>query len=420
MQKLMQQTQARLAGAVLFLSLTSAVIAAPGDWPQFRGPNRDGASAETGLLQELPPGGPPLAWKTAGLGVGYSTVAVVGDRIYTTGEDSEVCSVVALNAADGKKVWSARLGKAGAPGMPAFEGPRATPAVADGLLVAVGQWGDLVCYAASEGKELWRKDFIKDFGGKRPQWGFSESALVDGDKVVVTPGGMAGAIVALDKKTGAVIWRSKDFTDAPHYSSLIVAQIGGLRQYIQLTADSVVGVAAADGKLLWSAARKGRTAVIPTPIYSDGCVYVTSAYGIGCNLFRINQAGGKFTAEEVYANKELSNKHGGVIKVGDFVYGHADDKGWACQDFKTGAAKWHYNQLGKGSLIYADRRFYLRAEDKGTVVLIEASPEGFKEHGRFEQPDRSSKKAWAYPVVAHGRLYLRDWDALFCFDVKAK
>ena len=420
MQKLLTGLAPRLAGATLLVVLTTAALAAPGDWPEFRGPSRDGASMETGLLQDLPPGGPPLVWKATGLGIGYSTVSVVGNRIYTIGEDSEASSVVALNAADGKKVWSAKLGKPGAPGMPAFEGPRATPTVAGNLLVAVSQWGEIACYDTAQGKELWRKDYTKDFGGKRPQWGFAESPLVDGDKVVVTPGGAEGSIVALNKQTGALLWRSKGFTDSPHYSSLIVAQIGGVRQYIQLTADNVVGVAAADGKVLWRAPRKGRTAVIPTPIYSDGFVYVSSAYGAGCNLFKITEAGGQFTAEEVYANKVLGNKHGGVIKVSDYVYGHADDKGWTCQDFKTGAAKWQYNQLGKGSLSYADRRFYLRAEDKGTIVLIEASPAGYKEHGRFEQPNRSDKKAWPYPVISHGRLYLRDMDTLLCYDVKAK
>jgi outer membrane protein assembly factor BamB len=410
----------KLAGPALLFCLTFAALAELGDWPQFRGPNRDGASTETGLLQELPPDGPPLVWKATGLGIGYSTVSVVGPRIYTIGEDSEFSSVIALNATDGKKLWSVKLGKAGAPGMPAFEGPRATPTVEGDLLVAVGQWGEVACLETAQGKELWRKNYAQDFGGKRPQWGFSESPLIDGDKVVVTPGGMEGSVVALNKKTGAIIWRSKGFTDPPHYSSLIVAEIGGLRQYIQLTAESVVGVAAADGKLLWRAPRKGRTAVIPTPIYSGGYVYVSSGYGIGCNLFKVTAAGGQFRAEEVYANKVLGNKHGGVIKVGDFVYGHADDKGWTCQDFKTGTARWQENKLGKGSLIYAAGRFYLRAEDKGTVVLIEASPEGYKEHGRFQQPDRSDRKAWPYPVIAHGRLYLRDMDILICYDVKVK
>jgi len=420
MQKSSSHIQPHVVGTAVLLCLTSAALAASGDWPQFRGPNRDGASAEIGLLQELPPGGPPLVWKATGLGVGYSTVAVVGNRIYTIGEDKESSSVIALDAADGKKIWSAKLGKAGAPGQPAFEGPRATPTVEDGLLVAVGQWGEMVCLETAAGKELWRKDYAKDLGGKLPKWGYAESPLIDGDKVVITPGGSEGAVVALNKKTGALIWRSKEFTDAPHYSSLIMAEIGGVRQYIQLTAESVAGIAAADGKLLWYAPRKGRTAVIPTPIYSDGCVYVSSGYGIGCNLFKITKTGGKFSAEEVYANKVLGNKHGGVIKRGDYVYGHADDTGWTCQDFKTGTAKWQDNKLGKGSLTYADGRSLLRAEDKGTVVLIEATPDGFKEHGRFEQPDRSDKKAWPYPVVAAGKLYLRDMDALFCYDVKAK
>jgi outer membrane protein assembly factor BamB len=287
---------------VLFLALISAALAASGDWPQFRGPNRDGASAETGLLQELPPGGPPLVWKATGLGVGYSSVAVAGNRLYTIGEDTNASSVVALDTANGKKVWSAKLGKAGAPGMPAFEGPRATPTLQGDLLVAVGQWGELVCFESATGKELWRKDYTKDFGGKRPNWGYAESPLIDGDKVVVTPGGAEGAVVALNKKSGAVLWRSKEFTDSPHYSSLIVAEIGGVRQYIQLTAENVAGIAAVDGKLLWKAPRKGKVAVIPTPVYSDGFVYVTSAYGVGCNLFKVTAAGGKFTAEEVYAN----------------------------------------------------------------------------------------------------------------------
>jgi outer membrane protein assembly factor BamB len=420
MQRCLKYLPTHLGCAALLLSLTSVALTAAGDWPQFRGPNRDGASAETGLLQDLPPGGPPLAWKATGLGIGYSTVSVVGKRIYTIGEDTNSSSVVALNTADGKKVWSAKLGKPGAPGTPAFEGPRATPTVEGGVLVAVGQWGELVCLDSATGKELWRKDYDKDFGGKRPQWGYAESPLIDGDKVVITPGGAEGAVVALNKKTGAVIWRSKEFTDAPHYSSLIVAEIGGVRQYIQLTAESVAGIAAADGKLLWRAPRKGKVAVIPTPIYSDGYVYVTSAYGVGCNLFKVSEAGGKFTTEEVYANKVLGNKHGGVIKVGDFVYGHADDKGWTCQNFKTGDAKWQANSPGKGSIIYADGRFFLRAEDKGTVVLIEATPDGFREHGRFEQPNRSDKKAWPYPVIAAGKLYLRDMDMLLCYDVKAK
>ncbi|HWH69548.1 MAG TPA: PQQ-binding-like beta-propeller repeat protein [Candidatus Sulfotelmatobacter sp.] len=418
MQKLGSCLQPIVLGAALLLS-TGGLAA---DWPQFRGPNRDGISQETGLLKDWPEAGPRLVWKTTGLGNGYSTVSIEGNRIYTTGDSSNSSFVIALNLADGKQVWTAKLGKPGAPGWGGFAGPRATPTIEGGLLFTVDQWGEMVCLDKTNGREQWRKDFTKDFGGQRPEWGFSESPLVDGDKVVVTPGGSKGAIVALDKKSGAVIWQTKDFTDPAHYSSLILAEIGGVRQYIQLTAESVVGVAAADGKLLWRAERKGKTAVIPTPIYSEGFVYVTSGYQVGCNLFKISAADGKFSAEQVFANKVMENQHGGVIKVGDYVYGFSDGKGWTCQNFKTGEAKWQEKtKVGKGSLVYADGHFYLRQEDKqGTVALIEATPEGYKEHGRFEQPDRSGKNSWPHPVVADGRLYLRDQDVLLCYDVKSK
>jgi outer membrane protein assembly factor BamB len=185
---------------------------------------------------------------------------------------------------------------------------------------------------------------------------------------------------------------------------------------------NVVGVAAADGKVLWRARRKGETAVIPTPIYGAGCVYVTSGYGVGCNLFKITSRDNKFTAEQVYANHVMVNHHGGVIKVGDYVYGYSDSKGWTCQDFKTGEAKWQEKEkFGKGSIAYADDRLYLRLEEKaGSIALIEASPEGYKEHGRFDQPDRSGKNSWPHPVIANGRLYIRDQDLLLCYDVSGK
>jgi outer membrane protein assembly factor BamB len=238
---------------------------------------------------------------------------------------------------------------------------------------------------------------------------------------MVTPGGERGAIVALNKKTGELIWQTKDFTDAPHYSSLIPAEIGGVRQYVQLTAASVVGVAPTDGKVLWRTARKGSTAVIPDPICDGGTVYVTSGYGAGCNLFKVSSSGGTFSVNQVYANKVMGNHHGGVVRLGDYLYGYSDSKGWTCQDFKTGEAKWQQkDKLGKGSLTFADGRLYLRQEDKkGTVALIEASPDGYKEHGRFDPPDRSDKNSWPHPVVAGRKLYLRDQDVLLCYDIGA-
>ena len=408
--------------SLALVGLAQIVSAASGDWPQWRGPNHDNLSTETGLLKEWPEGGPKLLWKANGLGAGYSSVSIAGNRIYTAGDKGEESFVEALNLADGKPVWSAKLGKAGPVGQPQFEGPRATPTTDGDLVFAVSQWGEMVCLQAETGKENWRKDYTKDFGGACPFWGYAESPLIDGEKVVVTPGGDQGAVVALNKKTGAVIWQSKDFTDSAHYSSLVVAEMGGIRQYVQLTPSSVAGIAAADGKLLWKAPRKGQVAVIPTPIVDDNFVYVTSGYDVGCNLFKVTPESGKFSVEQVYSSKVMKNHHGGVIKVGDYVYGYSDGKGWTCQDFKTGEAKWQEKEkLGKGSIAYADGRFYLRQEaSKGTVALIEASPDGYKEHGRFNQPDRSSKNSWPHPVIAGGRLYLRDQDLLLCYDVKAK
>lgn len=406
-----------LTGIVFSVAVTSVSAA---EWPQFRGTNRDGISSETGLLKQWPEAGPKLAWKATGIGAGYSGVAVVGDRIYTSGDQGPDGFVYALNAKDGKQLWAAKGGKAGAPGWGGFAGPRATPTIDGDLLFTVDQWGDMVCLQTKDGENKWRKSYTEDFGGERPEWGFSESPLVDGDKVVVTPGGSKGAIVALNKNTGEVLWQSKEFTDPAHYSSLIAADIHGVRQYIQLTAKSVVGVAAADGKVLWVVPRRGATAVIPTPIYADNHVYVTSGYGIGCNLFKISSSDGKFSAEQVYKNNVMVNQHGGVIKVGDHVYGFSDGKGWTCQDFKTGKAAWQEKgEIGKGSIGYADGRLYLRQEDKkGTLALIEASPEGYKEVGRFDQPERSSKNSWPHPVISDGKLYIRDQDVLLCFDIK--
>jgi outer membrane protein assembly factor BamB len=416
--------EAGALGASLLVSLSALALGVPGDWPQFRGPNNDDISPEKGLLQDWPAAGPPLLWKATGLGPGFSSVAVVGDRIYSAGDKGDSSFVVALGAADGRLIWSAKLGKAGpggGDGAEKFDGPRATPTIDGDRLYAVSQYGEMVCLATADGKELWRKDYLADFGGTCPRWSYAESVLLDGDRVAVTPGGADGSMVALNKQSGALLWRSKGFTDRPEYSTPVFADIGGVRQYIQLTGQSVAGIAAADGKLLWRAARRGNIAIIPSPVCRDGLVYVTSGYGSGCNLFKITAADGRFSAEQVYANKVMANHHGGVILIGNYLYGYSEGKGWTCQDFETGEAKWQEKKFPKGSLVYADGRLYLRQEDnQGTLALIEASPEGYREHGRFNQPSRSDQRSWPHPVIAGARLYLRDQDVLLCYDVKAK
>ena len=417
----MRKYAALLITAWLVAFLSQSLPAAQGDWLQWRGPNRDGLSTETGLLKQWPTEGPPLLWKATGLGGGFSGVSVVGERIFTLGEQADTNYVLALNRADGKILWTTKLGKVGAPGWGGFAGPRGTPTVDGDLVFALAQYGEVICVKAQDGKEVWRKHLTTDFGGPRPEWGFSESPLVDGDQVVFTPGGPKGTLVALNRQTGDWIWQSKEWTDNAHYSSIIIAVIDGVRQYVQLTDKSVAGVAPKDGTVLWKAARKGAVAVIPTPICADNHVYVTSGYDIGCNLFKVAKGSG-FTATEVYANKVMANHHGGVVKLGDYLYGHSDNKGWTCQEFKSGEARWQEkSKLGKGSVLYADGRLYCREEaEKGVVALVEATPAGFVEKGRFAPPDRSGKKSWPHPVIAGGQLYLRDQDVLLCYDVKAK
>ena len=412
----------RVSTMSLGLMSLDGLVQAANDWPQWRGPNRDGLSAEKGLLAQWPSGGPKLLWKATGLGGGYSSIVTSGDSVFSMGDKGKESFIVALKRADGKPLWSAKVGEAGAPGWGGYAGPRCTPATDGRLVFAVNQWGEFLCVDAATGAEKWRKDYAKDFGGKRPEWGFAESPLLDGDKVIVTPGGRQGAIVALDKKTGATVWRSKEFTDSAQYSSLIIAEIGGVRQYIQLTDASVAGVAADDGRLFWRAPRKGSTAVIPTPVYHDGIVFVTSSYGVGCNAFKITASEGKFTAAQLYANKTMANHHGGVVLVGGYVYGHSEGKGWVCLDLKSGNAAWEEKgKASKGSVVYADGHLILRAEEgKGTVWLIDATAEGFREKGRFNPPNRSEQASWAHPVVSDGKLWLRDQDILLCYDLKAK
>jgi outer membrane protein assembly factor BamB len=391
------------------------------DWPQWRGPNRDGKSADTGLLKEWPAAGPKLAWKTTGLGKGYAGISVVGRHLFTMGDRDDAGYVIALRAADGKTIWSAKMGAAGSPDPSnwSYPGPRCTPTVSGDLLFALNAWGEMVCLSAADGKELWRRDFGKDFGGKPPTWGFSESPLVDGDQVVVTPGGKQGAMVALDKRTGRVLWQSKDFTDEAHYASIMPAEIGGVRQYVQLTAASVTSISATDGRMLWQAPRKGSVAVIPTPIVAGNLIYVTSGYNAGSHLFKIAPDAGKSSAEQVYANRAMANHHGGVILVGEHLYGYSDSRGFACQDLQTGEIVWaEKEKIKKGCVSYADGALYHREEDTGTMILLDASPAGYREKGRFLQPDRVKEKAWPHPTIAHGKLYLRDQDLLLCYDLK--
>jgi outer membrane protein assembly factor BamB len=276
---------------------------------------------------------------------------------------------------------------------------------------------------------LWQKDFRADLGGNimsKSDWGFGESPLIDGNLVICTPGGNEGTMAALDRNTGKVVWRSKEWTDLGGYASPLVADIDGVRQYIQLTRRGVAGVAAKDGKLLWSVNVAGNnTAAIPTPVYRDHIVYVTSGYNAGCAGLRITKKGDRFSVDTLYINKNMSNHHGGVVLVGDYIYGYADGPGWICQNFKTGESVWRHrvSEPAKGALISVDGRLLCLDERTGSLTVVLASPEGWKEFGRLEIPERSTvtsldKRVWTHPVVSNGKLYIRDHDLIFCFGLK--
>jgi outer membrane protein assembly factor BamB len=387
----------------------------------WRGPNRDGLSPDTGLLKEWPAGGPPLAWKATGIGRGYSSVSVAGDRLLTMGDVDRKAHVLCLSAADGKLLWKSEVGRPG-------DGPRCTPATDGKIVVALAQHGELVCADLADGRVLWTKHLVKDFGGEEPPWMYCESPLLDGQRVVCKAGGRKdpqGTVVALDKSTGEKIWQSRAFPESSDpkerntvdHSSIITVELAGVRQYVVLTKRTVAGLRPETGEILWTAEHPGRTAVCTTPLGRDGIVFVTSDYGVGSNAFRIVKSGEGLKAEKIYFTGDIKNHHGGITLVGDHVYGTGGDL--RCVDFKTGKLVWKDKSVGKGSIAYADGHFVVRSE-KGPIALVEATPAGYKEKGRFDQPDRSKQESWPHPVIFGGRMYIRDQDVLLCYDVKAK
>lgn len=403
------------AAVALTVSVGSLSLA---DWPQWRGPDRTDVSKETGLLNQWPAGGPAVTWINKDGGLGYAGFAVVGDTVYTMGSRGDTEHLLALDAKDGSQKWTTPIGALLTNGW--GDGPRGTPTVDGDHVYTLSGQGNLVCAKIADGSVVWKAS-MRDLGGKTPNWGYTESPLVDGDRVVCTPGGDKGAIAAFDKRSGKLLWQSADFKEPAQYSSVIAADHNGKRQYIQLTMSKIVGLDAATGAVLWVTDFPGRTAVIPTPIFHDGHVYVAAGYGVGCKMVKVGEGN---AVSEVYRNDVMVNHHGGVVLVGDHLYGYSDKSGWTCQEFKTGKQVWAEKKgLGKGAITYADGKLILVGENDGQVVLIDASPTGWKEHGRFtltpQTKNRNPKgKIWTHPVVANGKMYLRDQELIFCFDVK--
>lgn len=404
---------------VLLSSLGSGApaLVADGDWPQWRGANRNGLSAETGLLKQWPATGPKAIWTISELGEGFGSLSIIGDRIYVQGTRGEASVVFALNRADGKTVWSTALGPKGSERR--GNGPRATPTVDGDRLYVLTENGDLACLRARDGSAVWRKNILKDFGGSNPGWLISESPLVDGNRVIVSPGGRDAGIVALNKMSGQTVWKTAGLSDQAAYSSCIVANVGGVRTIMNFTSSAAVGVRADDGKLMWQYKNAANgTANCTTPVFADNKVFFSSAYGTGGALLGLSAQGGEeVKAQEIYFTKDMMNHHGGMVLVNGYLYGFSNSV-LTCLEFATGKKMWVNRSVGKGSLTYADGMLFMLGEDH-VVGLAEASPTEYKEKGRFTINDLG-KNSWAHPVVAGGKMYIRDQNTLTCYDVRGR
>lgn len=424
-----------LAG-VAFLPVAAQVQlkASPDDWPGWMGPDRTGVSQETGLLKQWPKSGPQLLWKVEDIGEGYSTPSIAAGKIYlmsNRGLEDEFA--LALSVKDGSKVWERRIGKVGRNRSPAnYPGSRSTPTVDGDSIYVLGSDGDLACLDAAKAEVRWQKNLHADFEGDPGIWAYAESPLIDGDVLICTPGGDKATLVALNKTNGEVIWKAavpgkemgggdpKVKSNTAAYASAIVATVGGIKQYIQVLNGGLVGVAAKDGKLLWRYEKLTGRTMCNTPLFHDGYVFLSSLAPdgtVGSALVQLSVTGEGMSAKEIYHTKALAAHHGGVVRIGDAVYGTS--QGLVCLDFKSGKTKWQDRCVGKGSISSADGCLYVRSE-KGPIALVEATPDAYKEIGRFDQPERSKQNAWPHPVIAGGRLYLRDQNVLLCYDVKLK
>lgn len=417
---------------VVVLTVSAAVetlaVTPESNWPSFRGPQRTATSPDTGLLSSWPTEGPRLVWETAGAGRGYSSMAIVDQRIYTLGDapstaDDEDEYLLCFDQATGRQLWKAKAGPSWTKGKPNWHSARSTPTIDGDRIYALTPHGELICWDTS-GKELWRKDLAKDFEGKKADnWGYSESVLIDGDRLVCTPGGEKNTQVALNKKSGELLWTAARPGDrGAGHASIVIATIGGTRVYVQTTGSGAMGVRADDGKLLWTYDIDQTTAVAPTPILRDDLVFFAAGYGRGGALLRqISGKQGEVTVEEVYPIKrELANKHGGIVLVGNYLYGDSDDKGIPfCADLMTGEIQWKTRGLGRDSacIAVADGHLYIRYAD-GTMTLVKATPDALEEVGNFKVPGSGDRPSWSHPVIVDGKLFLREGDAILCYSLR--
>lgn len=440
-----------LSVCLALMLLGDAFPASAGSWPTWRGPNRDNISPEKGLLDSWSEQGPPLKWKTTGLGKGFSSVTIDGGRIYTMGAGPSKntaskpaprktagrgrgrggrgvgstgdCRVIALDLKTGKILWSTPVAKGD---------PNCSPTIDGDRVYALGRNGELACLDAADGKIVWAKDLQSNFGGKMMSgWGYSESPLIDGDKLLCTPGGRDAMIVALDKRTGETIWKGTAPADLGHggadgagYSSIVISHGAGVKQYVQLVGRGIVSFRAEDGKFLWNYNRvANQVANIPTPIVEGNYVFTSTGYQAGAALLELHKQGEDgVAADEVYflPGNKVQNHHGGMVLLDGYIYmGNGHNNGFPlCLELKTGKVMWKGGRgagTGSAAVLEADGELYFRYQD-GVMALVEANPEKYVLKGKFDLATHNGE-SWPHPVIVDHCLYVRDQDALLCYDI---
>ncbi|TWU03485.1 outer membrane protein assembly factor BamB family protein [Neorhodopirellula pilleata] len=427
-------TKSRLIALLLLFTgmSTGFVNAAETDWPQWRGPQRDGHAAPQLLAQSWPTDGPALKWESSQMGRGYSSMSIVDGRLFTMGADEQNCFAVCLDSQTGKSLWKTNVSRAGANGdynVGWGAGPRSTPTIDGDQVFVLSDVGTVAVLKKDSGDVLWSVDLVKEYGGQIPKWGYSESILIDGDRVIVCPGG-ANFMVGLDRQSGRLVWQSRGYDAPSHYVSVIKGNFGGVNYYVTASNKGVVAFDCQNGNKLFENPTTGNdVATIPTPIVTGDLVYHTSDYGAGNVLLKLTASGNTLRADQVYHldGKTMMNHHGGVVLVDQVIYGFTKANGgtWMAQDLPSGDTLWEEKLRGNksGSIAYADGRLYCYNDGDGTVMLVEPSRKGFLNKGTLTLPKQTSiprdrGAIWAHPVIANQTLFIRDQDLLFAFEIK--
>jgi len=402
-----------LAAGSMFV--VSAAMAAEPFWPQFHGPNRDNMSTEKGLLKQWPEGGPERLWTNDQIGHGFTSVSIAEGRIYIAG-NLEGKTVITAMDLDGKILWQTPNGKSWEDPVP---GARATPTIDGDRLYHESPHGDVVCLEAKTGKKVWGLNILEKFGSENLRWAVSESLVIDGDRLVVSPGGPV-AMATLDKKTGETVWKSASAQgDLAGYATPALVEYQGLRMLLTMTSKAFIGVNADSGELLWRFPHETPfDENITTPLFHGGQVLISTGHRVGSVMLKVNVEGKKAAVEELWRTKDLDNHHGGIILLDGYLYGSCHSPKWACLEWKTGKKMYAERGVGKGSLTYADGMLYTLSE-RSVMGLVQATPEDYKLISQFKLPPGGEGPSWAHPVVCGGRLYLRHGVYLYVYRISA-